>query len=73
MTGKPPEENKTSKILLKETDQQQDSQLEIGAEGTWAIVETSAQEEEPTLDFPFRKSDGSLPDSEKLPKMALGF
>ena len=25
------------------------------------------------LDFPFRKSDGSLPDSEKLPKMAPGF
>ena len=25
------------------------------------------------LDFPFRKSDGSFPDSEKLPKMAPGF
>ena len=68
MTGKPLEENKTSKILLKEADQQQDSQPETEAEGTWAIIETSAQEEELMLDFPFRKSDGSLPDSEKLPK-----
>ena len=41
MTGKLPEENKTSKILLKEADQQQDSQPEIKAEGTWAIVGTS--------------------------------
>ena len=63
ITGKPLEENKTSKILLKEADQQWDSQLEIEAEGTQAIVGTSAQEEEPMLDFPFRKSDGSFPDS----------
>ena len=73
ITGKPPEKNKTSKILLKEADQQQDSPPEIEAEGTRAIVGTSAQEEEPTLDFPFMKSDGSFPDSEKLSKMAPGF
>ena len=73
ITGKLPEENKTSKISLKEADQQQDSPLEIKAEGTQAIVGTSAQEEELTLDFPFRKSDSSFPDSEKLPKMASGF
>ena len=73
ITGKLPEENKTSKILLKEADQQQDSPPEIKAEGTWTIVGTSAQEKEPALDFPFRKSDGSFPDSEKLPKMAPGF
>ena len=73
MTGKPPEENKTSKILLKEADQQQDSQPETEAEGMQAIIETSAEEEEPMLDFPFGKSDGSLPDSEILPKMALEF
>ena len=42
MTGKLPEENKTSKILLKEADQQWDSQPETEAEGMWAIIETSA-------------------------------
>ena len=73
MTGKLSEENETSEILLKEADQQRDSQLETEAEGTWAIIETSAQEEELMLDFPFGKSDGSLPDSEKSPKMAPGF
>ena len=70
ITGKLPEE---SKILLKEADQQRDSKPEIEAEGMRAIVGTSAQEEELTLDFPFRKSDSSFPDSEKLPKMAPGF
>ena len=73
MTGKLLEEKKTSKTLGKEADQQQDGQPETEAEGTWAIVETSAQEQEPMLDFRLRKSDGSLPDSEKLPKVALGF
>ena len=72
ITGKPPEENKTSKISLK-ADQQRDSPPEIEVEGTQEIVGTSAQEEELMLDFPFRKSDGSFPDSEKLPKMAPGF
>ena len=33
MTGKPPEENKTSEILLKEADQQQDSQPETELRG----------------------------------------
>ena len=44
ITGKPPEENKTSKILLKEAGQQRDSPPEIEAEGMRAIVGTSAQE-----------------------------
>ena len=43
MTGKPLEENKTSEILLKEADQQQDSQLEIEAEGTQAIVDSGGR------------------------------
>ena len=73
MTGKPPEENKTSKTLLREVDHQQDSQLEAKVEGMQAIVETSAQEWELMLDFPFRKSDGSFPDPEKLPKVGLEF
>ena len=38
-----------------------------------AIVETSAQEWEPTLDFPSGNSDGSCPDSEKLSKVGPGF
>ena len=58
---------------MKEAGQQQDSPPEVKAEGMWAIVGTSAQEEELALDFPFRKSDSSFPDSEELPKMAPGF
>ena len=73
MIGKPPEENRASKTLLKEADQQQDSQPETEAEGTQAIVETSAQEWALMLDFPSRKSDGSFPDSKKLPKVGLEF
>ena len=73
MAGRLPEENKTSEIFLKEAGQQQDSPPEIEAEEMWTIVGASAQEEEPMLDFSFGKSDGSFPDSEKLPKMAPGF
>ena len=73
MTGKLPEENKTSKTLLKEADQQGDSQPETETEGMQAIVETSAQEQELMLDLPFGKSDSSFPDSEKLPKVRPGF
>ena len=42
-------------------------------EDTQEIVETSVQEQEPTLEFPFKKSDGSFPGSEKLPKVGPGF
>ena len=66
ITGKLPEENKTSKTLLKEAGQQWDRPTEVEAKGR-AIVEELA------LDFPFRKSDSSFPDSEKLPKMEPGF
>ena len=73
MTGKLPEENKASKTLLKEADQHQDSQPETEAEGMQAIVETSAQEQELMLDFPFRKSDCSFPDQKNYQKWGWDF